>query len=342
MDLALTAEQALLQETFAAFFAKESASDVIRECEPLGFDPRLWRRVVETGAVAMGLPEAHGGGGAGRLDLVLVAEAFGRSLAPVPLVETVVAARLLAALDARDALARVVDGTDLVTFALRPATRGIARLVPGGAVSHRVLALDETDLVLTGRCEPEVIVSPRNLGSSPVADRDVRGEGRAVLATGSEAVRLHESTTREWKLIMAAALVGVAAGALDLTTEYVKTREQFGVPIGSFQAIQHRLADVATAVDGARLLVREAGWAADERLEVAPTLASMAYAYAAEIAAEATAAGLHFHGGYGFMLEYDIQLHFRRAKAWALVGGNPKLEYTRVAAELFGHRAERA
>jgi len=341
VDLALTDEQALLQESFAAFFVKEATPEVVRASEPLGFDARLWRHVVEMGAVTMGLPEDRGGGGATRLDVVLVAETFGRSLAPVPLVETMVAARLLAQLDASDALARVADGSELVTFAPRPVTQGVARLVPAGAVAHRVLALDGEDLVLTARAEPDTITCPGNLGAAPVADRALRGDGRTILATGPDARRLHEVATREWKGVTAAALVGNAAGALDLATDYVKARHQFDVPIGSFQAIQHRLADAATAVDGARLLVQEAAWAADEGLAAAPTLAVMAFAYAAETAAEATAAGLHFHGGYGFMLEYDIQLYFRRAKAWALAGGNPQLEYGRVATELFGDAVER-
>jgi alkylation response protein AidB-like acyl-CoA dehydrogenase len=111
---------------------------------------------------------------------------------------------------------------------------------------------------------------------------------------------------------------------------YVKERRQFGVPIGAFQAVGHRLADAATALDGARLLVYEAAGAVDEGWARAATLADMAFGFAAETAQRVAAESLHFHGGYGFMVEYDIQLYFSRAKAWALVGGDPRRCYQQV------------
>jgi alkylation response protein AidB-like acyl-CoA dehydrogenase len=118
--------------------------------------------------------------------------------------------------------------------------------------------------------------------------------------------------------------------------EYAKSREQFGVPIGSFQAVAHRLADAATEVDGAELLVREAAWAADEGLPSAPKLAVMAFLYAGETAQLAAEESLHFHGGYGFTLEYDIQLYFRRAKAWSLALAPPATEYQALADRVLG------
>ena len=93
------------------------------------------------------------------------------------------------------------------------------------------------------------------------------------------------------------------------------------MPIGSFQAIQHTLADVSVALDGAQLLVRKAAWALDTGNADAATLAAYAFLFAAEHAQRATERVLHFHGGYGFMQEYDIQLFYRRAKGWPLVLG---------------------
>jgi alkylation response protein AidB-like acyl-CoA dehydrogenase len=119
--------------------------------------------------------------------------------------------------------------------------------------------------------------------------------------------------------------------ALELTVAYVKERQAFGQPIGGFQGVAHRLADRATEVDGAQLLAREAGWAAAEDPQRGAELAAMAFGFAADTARDTTYYALHFHGGYGFMLEYDAQLYFRRARAWAGVLGEPRDAYRRVA-----------
>ena len=117
---------------------------------------------------------------------------------------------------------------------------------------------------------------------------------------------------------MSGALVGLGEAALALGVEYAKNRHQFGVPIGSFQSIARDLADVATLVDGARLLAREAAWAQAEEDQDFASLASMAFLFATRAARRASNVALHVHGGYGFTLEYDIQLYYRRAQAWPL------------------------
>ncbi len=117
---------------------------------------------------------------------------------------------------------------------------------------------------------------------------------------------------------------------------YVTEREQFGVPIGSFQSLQHALADVSVALDGAQLLARKAAWARDAGGEDAPELAAMAFLFAAEHAQRTSERVLHFHGGYGFMEEYDIQLFYRRAKGWANVLDEPAREYARLADLRYG------
>lgn len=111
---------------------------------------------------------------------------------------------------------------------------------------------------------------------------------------------------------------------MDVGVEYAKSRRQFGSPIGSYQAIQQRFADIVTAVDGARLVVRDA--ATSPR----PRSCSMAFVSAADAAQLSAGFALHVHGGYGFMLEYDIQLYFRRAKGWALVYGDSSRELQRL------------
>ena len=156
-----------------------------------------------------------------------------------------------------------------------------------------------------------------------------------TLATGGAARDRFGDALAEWRALTAAALTGLGAAALDVASAYVKERHQFGVPIGSFQAIQHGLADVSVGLDGAQLLARKAAWAADLPERAGGTgpaeLAAMAFLFAAEQAQVASTRALHYHGGYGFMEEYDAQLLYRRAKGWALVLDDPALEYRRLA-----------
>ncbi len=174
-------------------------------------------------------------------------------------------------------------------------------------------------------------------GDGAIANRSLR-DGLQHRRRERRATPADATSTRvdEWRVLMAGALVGLAGAALELGVEYAKQRQQFGVPIGSFQSIAHGLADVATAVDGAQLLVREAAWAADEAEADATALARMAFLFAARAAQQATAAALHVHGGYGFTLEYDIQLYHRRAKAWPLLLGDPRRGALNLADALFG------
>jgi alkylation response protein AidB-like acyl-CoA dehydrogenase len=173
-----------------------------------------------------------------------------------------------------------------------------------------------------------------NLASAPLADRPL-GDAR-VVASGDRARALHRQAVTEWRSLTASALVGLGLGALDLGVAYVGERQQFGKAIGSFQAIQHTLADVAVALDGAQLLARKAAWALDGARADASDLAAMALLFAAEHAQRATERVLHFHGGYGFMQEYDIQLYYRRAKGWPLVLDSPARECERLAARWYG------
>jgi alkylation response protein AidB-like acyl-CoA dehydrogenase len=203
--------------------------------------------------------------------------------------------------------------------------------VPAGAVATTVVAFDGEHLVVTD-AEPGGHVP--NLASSPLADRDLSGARR--LASGARAEELHRRAVDEWRVLTAAALVGLGLGALDIAVRYVNEREQFGVPIGSFQSLQHTLADVSVALDGAQLLARKAAWAHDVDLDDAAELGAMAFLFAAEHAQRASDRALHFHGGYGFMEEYDIQLFYRRAKGWANVLDEPGREYARLADLRYG------
>ncbi len=327
MDLALSEEQEAFRSTVVRFLAKTSSPERVREAEPLGFDEAVWR-----GLAAMGIPTmAASPGGASLGDLSVVAREAGAHLAPVPIVEAAVANRLLARFD------REVDDATVRTLALRPAVDGRCNLVSGGAVAAEVVVLDGDDLLLVQPREPTTRHAPANLGSAPLADIDLAAQTTERLSPrGGSAVAAHGVALDEWRALTASWFVGLGRSALALGVQYVKDRRQFGVPIGSFQAVQHRLADLATALDGAALLADKAVWALDTGDPAAATFPAMAFSWCGETAQRAAAASLHLHGGYGFMEEYDIQLHFRRAKAARLVLADPRRELAALADRLFG------
>jgi alkylation response protein AidB-like acyl-CoA dehydrogenase len=341
MDLSLSAEQSALHDAAARLYAKESHAERVRIAEPTGFDAALWQALVQMGLPTMGVAEARGGGGAGLTDLAVVAEQHGAFLGSAPLLETMVVARLLTRGTGPEvddpAVDRVLDpllAGAPAALVLQPALSGtpVAPLVPGASVATWVVALNGDELVAL---QPPTPPEHRpNLHDAPVADVVLDGSDgaeRVVLASGPGAAARFDRALDEWRVLQAAALAGLARAALDLGVQYVKDRHQFGVPIGSFQTIQHRLADLHTAADGARLLAYEAAWAADEHEPNAAALAAQAFWFCGDAAEQAAGASLHFHGGYGFMVEYDVQLYARRAKGWRLVLGDPHAELRTIA-----------
>ncbi|MDQ2648810.1 MAG: acyl-CoA dehydrogenase family protein, partial [Actinomycetota bacterium] len=187
MDLRLTDEQEQLVEAFSGLFAKQSSPEQVRAAEPVGFDADLWSRLTELGVVAMAVGEDAGGWGASLLDLTLVAEQLGRAVAPAPIVEAQVAARLLARLGggpAADALATAVAGERIVTLALHPTRGDQARLVPAAAVADDVIVRHGDRLLLVPGAGRDAHVE--NLGSMPVADVAVPADA-VELASGADA-----------------------------------------------------------------------------------------------------------------------------------------------------------
>jgi alkylation response protein AidB-like acyl-CoA dehydrogenase len=328
VDLALNAEQRQLVDAFTDLYADLCTPAEIHAAEPHGYDPALWQRLIATGVVAMALPESAGGYGASLVDLCLVAEQHGRHVAPAPVIEAQVAARLLARLTdgASPLLAEIADGTRLLTLALRPSVAGAVDLVPAGAIADAALVVVDDAVVLVPLEGRSVAVD--NLGCMPLADiRDVSGD---VIASGPDAIAAYATAIDEWRVLTAAALYGIAARSLEIAVSYVKERQAFGRPIGAFQGVAHRLADRATEVDGAELLAREAAWSQDADPSRFSALAAMALGFAAETARDTTYFALHFHGGYGFMLEYPIQLYFRRARTWGAILESPADSFRRV------------
>src|SRR5690242_17638751 len=172
----------------------------------------------------MAVPESCGGGGAGWVELAIAAEALGQYLAPVPLIEAAVAGGLLAT------LAALAPGEGVATLALAPAAGGVARLVPAGAVADLVVVLRGEELLLVEQRDKPAAAGP-NLGAMPLADCPIPGNA-VVLARGTQAVAVWRRGVRQWRLLTAAALAGLAGRALEIGVGYVLQRRAFGVLIG--------------------------------------------------------------------------------------------------------------
>jgi alkylation response protein AidB-like acyl-CoA dehydrogenase len=334
VDLDLTREQRAVREAFAALFGKQATPERVRKAESIGFDQLLWRHYAEIGALGIGVPSDCGGGDGGLLELAIVAEEAGRRLAPIPNAETAAAARLLGRLREKELLGPILSGSVIVSLATRPGPVSRQMLVDG-AVADAVVALDGDALVYVTRPKDLPRTARRNFGGLPLAPWYAPGAG-TVLAEGSEARTSFDVAVDEVRVLRAAALVGLASEAVAIGSRYAIVREAFGQPIGMYQAVAHPFADAVSALDGAQLLVRKACWAMDCARSDAGALAAMAFVFAAETAYHATTHSLHVHGGYGFMEEYDIQLYYRRAKAWAAAFADPQRELLTVADRLFG------
>lgn len=333
-DFGLDGDEEAVRDVFRTFFGKECPTSVVRAAEPLGYDKILWSALVGLGVTSMSLPSAVGGDSATFVELVLMAEEYGAALAPVPLISQVVAARLLAAAGsplAEEALGGVVSGSRPVVVAPH-ASCGRRQLVPDAALACDAIVLDGQSLVfLTIDAPPSPV---RNQGRTPLAWLDPGSGQRQVLVDGPAAGELHARAVREWKLLTAAALVGLTSRAMSIAVEFAKTRYTLGVPIGTLQGVSFPLADVAIDVGGARNLVRKAAWMHEREPAARPDLIPMAFATAARISSKGTATAVHVHGGLGVTIEADISIYFRRAKGWALLLGDPNDDY-RAIGDLF-------
>jgi alkylation response protein AidB-like acyl-CoA dehydrogenase len=335
VDLSLTREQCAVREMFAALFEKQATPQRVRVAEATGFDELLWRHYSDCGALGIGVPSDGGGEeDGGLLELALVAEEAGRRLAPIPIAETAAAARVLGRLGEKELLSPVLTGSVIVSLAAQPGPVS-GRMLVDGAIAHAVLAFDGGALLYVTRPGDLPKTPRRNLGGLPLGCWDAPG-ATTVLAEGSEARGVFDAAVDEVRVLRAAALVGLASEAVGIGSRYAVVREAFGQPIGMYQAVAHPFADAVAALDGARLLVHKACWAMDSAQDDAGALAAMAFVFAAETAYHATAHSLHVHGGYGFMEECDIQLYYRRAKAWAAAFADPRRELLTVADRRFG------
>ncbi|MCW1431759.1 acyl-CoA dehydrogenase family protein [Novosphingobium sp. JCM 18896] len=323
MNFGLNDDQQMLRDTFARFLDEHASMPRLRAAqEAAGFDRALWQGLAELGTFAMRVPEEAGGLGMGTLDAGLVAEEIGRTLASGPVIEAVLAARLLGQLGAADLLAGVVDGSLVASLALRDLADHSLQWLPGGA---------QADLVLARRGDDVVAITVReidrkaedSLAANGIGELDLGKLPATVLASGQAAVETFAGALEEWKLLTALALNGLAREAVRLAAAYACERQAFGQFIGTFQAISHPLANFQVEIEGGKhfawkviheISVGDAGAAAN---------VSLALWWATQTAVRAGVQGLRTFGGYGLTTEYDIHLYNLRAKAWGLILGDP-------------------
>lgn len=312
MQLGLSAAQVLLQDTVRRLFEAECTPARLRAAEATGFDLALWEKLV-----SLGIPGMRAAG-MSLLDAAVVTEEAGRRVAPIALVEAIVAAPLLG------------ESAGVATLALRPIKAAPVQLVPGGSVADWVVALDGETLVAIRPASKQRALDVAASGSALI---DLREGDCAELPGGNVAYR---AAIEEWHLLNAALTTGIAARAISDAAAWATEREQFGQPIGTFQAIAHPLADSIADVESARLLIHHAVWAAETGQEDAAALIRMAHYWAGEAADTAIRRSLRTLGGMGLSMEGGMQLLYRRAKLERMIAGDPADELEVIAERLWG------
>ncbi|MDQ6783220.1 MAG: acyl-CoA/acyl-ACP dehydrogenase [Actinomycetota bacterium] len=358
MNFAFSEEQEELRKAVRRFLdAKSPETEVRRLMEtPEGYDIAVWQQMAgQLGLQGLAIPEEFGGSGYSYVELIVVLEEMGRALLCAPYFSSVaLAANLLlsAGDDAakKDYLPGIAAGTTIATVALAEASGrwDEAGVTVGAAGTGQDWTLDGEKLyVLDGHQADLILVAARTSGGVSVFAVDKGAAGlettalstmdqtrkQARVALVSTPARLIGTDGQGWPAIskmldlavvaLAAEQVGGAQRVLDMAVEYAKVRVQFGRPIGSFQAIKHKCADMLLEVESSRSAAYYAGWAAAEDNEELPVVASLAKSYCSEAYFHAAAENIQIHGGIGFTWEHPAHLYFKRAKSSELLFGDP-------------------
>jgi alkylation response protein AidB-like acyl-CoA dehydrogenase len=306
MRFAFSDEQLAMRDAVRAFLDKECAPKVVRDAwtNDTGRSG-LWPRLGELGVLGVLAPETLGGFGGDYLDLVLLLEETGRAALPEPVVEH--AAVALPLLD--DGRAEAAAAGDL-TISVAP---------PSGLVPYA----DSSDLVLVG----DELVEP---GTLELRRHESVDGSRRLFAIAAPPSSIDPARLDRAALGVAAQLIGLADHMLAMTVEYAKERRQFGVPIGSFQAVKHHVADVALALEFSRPLVYRAAWSITHDDDARSVHVAMAKARASEAALRAGRIALQVHGAIGYTTEYDLHLWMKRAWTLAASWGDTAWHDARV------------
>ena len=371
MDLGLSEEQEMLRNFARDFLEKECPESLVREMEEdeRGYPATLWQGMARQGWQGLIIPAEYGGTGMQFLDLCVLLEEFGRALVPGPFLSTAVLGAVPvmdAGSDAQkqEILPRVASGELVMTLALtEPSGRfeadavtmraskeddayvlnGTKLFVPDAHVADTLVVAARTggegergiSLFLVDGAAPGLSATVLKTIAADkqceVRFEDVRVPAAARLGAegaGWEALR---GVRRKATVAYCAYLVGLAQRDFEISVDYAKEREQFGRPIGSFQAIQHKAADMVTDVDASRFIMYRAAWAVSEDEPDQDLQVSMAKAWCSDASQRVVAHGQQIHGGIGFTKEYKIQLFFRRQKMAELMWGDGDYHREQVA-----------
>ena len=315
MRFAFTDDQLAFRDAVRDLLANECPASVVRAAweNADGRSGAAWRALADMGVLGALAPEDAGGLGLTVLDAVLVFEEAGYAALPEPLVE-----HALVAIPVLDDPSRAAGGEITVTASL-----GDPYVVYGESADQ--IVVDDDDLLYVVD-RADAMLSPS--AAVDGARRLAWVEWDPTSPVGNEVTR--DAAFDRGALGTAAQLVGLARRMLDLTVEYTKERQQFGVPIGSFQAVKHHLADSRTAIEFARPLVYRAAWSVTEGDPNASTHVSMAKSLASDAATLTARQALQCHGAIGYSYEYDLHLFMKRAWALAATWGDAAWHRARV------------
>lgn len=367
-SLLLNDEQKMLSKTAHEFIRERAPAARIRTFrdsrDPLGFSQDLWNEMAELGWLGLQIPEEYDGLGLGFFDLCVVLEQSGRELMPEPFISTLLLgtqALLLGGTDEQKKalLPGIAAGEVLLALAYEEAGSPVSAKRHGngftlsgkkahvldGHVADRIIVSAATSdggttLFLVDPSQKGVSMTQQHridgLGSAIVTLDDVSVGPEAVVGTIDKGAALLGQVFDRAAAGSAAQMLGASEQAFDDTIEYIKEREQFGVPIGSFQALQHRAVAVFTEIALTRSVVLAAARAIDEAPDDIPRLASLAKAMASETFLHAAKEAIQMHGGIGVTDEHDIGFYMKRAHAAYVTFGKPSQHRQRWA-ELHGY-----
>jgi alkylation response protein AidB-like acyl-CoA dehydrogenase len=346
MRFELSDDQQLLRSSTRDFFTRAAPLEQSRrvmEDEPRGFEAPQWRQLADMGYLGLVVPAERGGQGLGAVELAVVAEEAGRVCLPGPLLDAVLGAALLAAASGQDELlGQVCQGHKLVTIArldypFAGAAEPAARFAGGRlrGTKYFVPFAGAADALCT--VTPEGIAlafGPFAVTPTPTIDLAQRFGtvtlDHAAMLLGP--ATLLEQVDRLAAVGAGAMLLGIMARCLETTLAYVNTRAAFNRPIGAFQALQHRLANMLLRVESTRSAVYRAAWCVDAGDPDAPLACATAKAYAGDSARLVCGETIQMHGGIGFTWELDVHLYFKRAKTLEQFYGSTEEQLERALA----------
>jgi len=346
MKFDLSEEQTLLRQSTRDFVTSEYPLDRTRaiiEHDPRGYEQRGWERLAEMGYLGLLLPGSTGGQALGAIELAIVLEEFGRACVPGPYLDAVLAAALLSAAGGHDGLlAEVCAGKKLVTIARDDAafagsTRSPVRFEAGrvrGTKYFVPFAAYADALVISTSEGVHLAQAPFAVSSLPTLDPAQRF-GAVELDSPAVTVGAPTLLQRIDQLAAvgaAAMLLGIMSRCLELTLEYVQTRQAFKRPIGSFQALQHRLADMLLKTESSRSAVYRAAWCHDTGSADTALACASAKVYAGDASRLVCGESIQMHGGIGFTWELDLHFYFKRAKTLEQHYGSTEVQLERALA----------